>query len=234
MSFKDIRTKFEKNNKSISVNVFGYEKFVYPIQISDHPNREIVIDLLYIKDDEDKSHYCLIKNLSGLLRADNGNQYDYYCRKCLNSFREESSLIDHKKYCNQVARAKYPKPGSIGKFKNYNRSTKVPFIVYADFESFIKPIDTCQPDPSESYTKAYQKHTPSSFCYYIKIFDGSHKISTFTAESEDDDVAQIFVDRLIQDLKWIYEKYPYKHMNLSKEEEEIFKKATICHICKES
>ena len=33
---------------------------------------------------------------------------------------------------------------------------RVPFIVYADFESFIKPIDTCQPDPRVSYSYAHQ------------------------------------------------------------------------------
>ena len=42
-------------------------------------------------------------------------------------------------------------------FENYNRSMRVPFIVYADFESFIKPIDTCQPDPSLSYSYTRQK-----------------------------------------------------------------------------
>jgi len=36
---------------------------------------------------------------------------------------------------------------------------RVPFIVYADFESFYKAISECQPDPSESYTNKYQKHT---------------------------------------------------------------------------
>jgi len=57
------------------------------------------------------------------------------------------------------------------RFKNYKRSMKVPFIVYADFEAFAKPVHTCQPNPEHSYTKQYQKHIPSSFCYYIKCFD---------------------------------------------------------------
>lgn len=68
----------------------------------------------------------------------------------------------------------------------------VPFVVYVDFESFIKPNDTCQPDPNTSYTKQYRKHTSSSFCYYIKCFDDSiYKCDPviFTAENENDDVA---------------------------------------------
>ena len=76
---------------------------------------------------------------------------------------------------------------------------RVPWVVFADFESFIKPIDTCQQDPRQSYTNKYQKHTPSSFWYYIKRLDNSlylHERTMFTAEDEDDDVAQIFIDSL--------------------------------------
>ena len=62
-----------------------------------------------------------------------------------------------------------PKKGTMLEFKNYHRSEKVPFIVYADFECFIKPIQSCDPDYKESYTKQYQKHEPSSFCYYTYI-----------------------------------------------------------------
>ena len=67
---------------------------------------------------------------------------------------------------------------------------RVPFIIYADFESFIKPMDTCQPNPENSYTTKYQKHKPSSFCYYVKCFDDkiySQEPVVFTAESDDDD-----------------------------------------------
>ena len=34
-------------------------------------------------------------------------------------------------------------------------SMRVPFIVYADFEAFTKPVHTCQPNPEHSYTKQY-------------------------------------------------------------------------------
>jgi hypothetical protein len=120
---------------------------------------------------------------------------------------------------------------------NYNRSMKVPFVVYADFESFIKPIDTCQPDPSMSYTKQYQKHTPSSFCYYIKCFDDdiySQDTVKFTAKSENDDVAKIFVDMLTQDIKKIYEQFKKrKDMIFTEADEKIYREATVCHICEQ-
>ena len=40
---------------------------------------------------------------------------------------------------------------------------KVPFIVYGDFESMVKLIDTCGPNPGISYIKQYQNHVPVSF-----------------------------------------------------------------------
>ena len=61
--------KFENHNSSISVNVFGYEKLVYPppLRISKHNyKRESTVNLLLISDDT-KQHYCWIKDASKLL-----------------------------------------------------------------------------------------------------------------------------------------------------------------------
>ena len=76
---------------------------------------------------------------------------------------------------------------------------RVPFIVYADFESFTPHLSTCQPSPDKSCSKQYQKHIPSGFCYHIKCFDdtlNSQDPVTFVKEFNDDDVAQIFIDTL--------------------------------------
>jgi len=48
---------------------------------------------------------------------------------------------------------------------------RVPFKIYADFEAFTEPLDTCQPNPSKSYIQPYQKHIPFSFCYFVKCYD---------------------------------------------------------------
>jgi len=100
--------------------------------------------------------------------------------------------------------------------------------VYADFEVFIEAIqNTCQPDPRESYTAPYQKHTPSSFCYYIKCFDDDVYCTQpviITKEKEDDDIAQIFVDMLEADIKDIYTKFKEKKMVFNKETKEISRK----------
>ena len=76
---------------------------------------------------------------------------------------------------------------------------RVPFIVYADFESFTPQLPKCQPNPDNSYAKQYQKHISSRFCYHIKCFDDtlySQQPVTFVKEFNGDDVAQIYIDTL--------------------------------------
>ncbi|PFX13135.1 hypothetical protein AWC38_SpisGene22809 [Stylophora pistillata] len=109
----------------------------------------------------------------------------------------------------------------------------VPFVIYADFESIIKPLHTVQPNPAECYTDKKQKHIPVSFCYYIKCsFDDQYsKLGEYTAKSEDEDVAQIFVDMLEDEVKSIYKNHPPKKMIFTDSDAEIFEKATCCWLC---
>ena len=47
--------KFENRNSSISVNVFGYEKLVYPLRISERNYKlESTVNLLLISDDTEQ------------------------------------------------------------------------------------------------------------------------------------------------------------------------------------
>ncbi|XP_063219584.1 uncharacterized protein LOC134529430 [Bacillus rossius redtenbacheri] len=66
-----------------------------------------------------------------------------------------------------------PKPEKNGqppvmKFKNYHHMTKMPIVVYVDFEALLVPIQTCQPHPQKSGTYAYQKHEAYSYCIHVK------------------------------------------------------------------
>ena len=113
---------------------------------------------------------------------------------------------------------------------------RVPFIIYADFESVIKPINMCHSDPTQSYTNRYQKHIPISFCFYIKCFDDtlySDCPVEFTAESEEDDVAQIFINMLEQKVREIYNKFLKfsKKMVFTQADAELYAATNTCHIC---
>ena len=64
--------RFEKLN-NVSVNVYGYDKKVYPLRVSKHSSQSQTdyshhVNLLLISEGE-KNHYCLIKNMSRLLSS---------------------------------------------------------------------------------------------------------------------------------------------------------------------
>ena len=84
--------RFEKQNDSLSINVFGYVNSVYPLRISKF-DREKQVDLLLLVSDEDKQHYCLIKSMSRLLSMQTSKHKEkcFICRRCLNSFNSEGS-----------------------------------------------------------------------------------------------------------------------------------------------
>ena len=228
VSLKDLGT-FEKQNPSISITVLGHEeKGVYPLRISDCVDRDYNIILMLIEKDGVK-HYCLAKSLSRLLssQVSNHNGEQYFYLRCLNPFWCQESLSRHQEYCSEY---ELPEKGTMLKFEHYQRSEKVPFIIYADFESYIKPMHSCDPNPEGSYTRQYQKHEPSSFCYYIKCFDDEvyeSKLVSYTGK----DAAQKFVDMLEKDIKEIT-NMPKKEIIFGAGERRQFIMATKCWIFK--
>ena len=236
--------RFEHLNPNISISVLGYNKKerVYPLRISKctkHTKRKHDIVLLLIKDGE-KSHYCLVKNISALLSSQiNSNDHKrYFCLNCFNSFKDEDKLKEHKDYCyeNESVKILMPQQGTYLRFKNFLHSEKAPFVVYADFESLIKPMDNCSPDPNKSYTKKYQKHKPISFSYYISSsIDGVYKpmLRKYTKTKEEDmDAMDVFIKWLEEDVKAIA-NIEEKEMIFNKEDKKQFNKASDCWICGE-
>ena len=144
VKLKDIE-KFEKQNPNISIKGFGYEGEIYPLRTSKMKQNRQTVNLLLISDEE-KVHYCLIKNMSRLLSSQTNNHQhkNHFCLRCLNPFASEKSLEKHMEYCcvNEAVKIEMPEEGSIIKFQNFNRSMRVLFIVYADFESLIKLLKT--------------------------------------------------------------------------------------------
>ena len=229
---------FEKNNPQISINVFGFEGDVYPLRLSKRSEREQTINLLLISD-EAKQHYCLIKSLSRLLssQVSGHKESNVFCLNCLNHFPNEEKLKIHEEYClkNQTIRIEMPEKGSLVTFIHHNRSIKVPFVVYADFEAFTEEIPRSKQNEKFSFTQKYQRHKPSGFCFKIVCFDERYnqKPVLFRAESEDEDISAIFVEMLERDIKRIQEKFDFsKKMIFSPKDKDDFEKARVCWICR--
>ena len=91
-------------------------------------------------------------------------------------FSRKQELFDkHSAYCsnNETVAVKMPARNTILRFENYHKQLPIPFVVYADFECFTKPMDTFSPNPNNSYTYSYQKHAKFSLLgvnvWYKKI-----------------------------------------------------------------
>ena len=233
VSLKDI-DKFEKQNPSISITVFGYEgKLVYPLRNSNNTNGDHKVILILIE--EGVNHYCLVKNPSRLLSSQVSKHHGkkYFCMRCLNPFNDQKALDKHEEYCgnHEAVRIIMPEKGTMLRFENYHRGERVPFVIYADFESCIKSIDTCDPNPENSYTKQYQKHEPISFYYYIKSFDSEVSLPIKERSYTGKNAEQVFLKYLEEDIRAIA-NIEKKEIIFGEKEKERYNEETSCWICK--
>ena len=242
LKLKDI-TKFEKLNPEISgINVFSNDGMtIYPLRMAERDCKN-TIDLFLHEEDGD-SHYSLIKNFHRLIKSQLTKSKDgkiFICKRCFTHFTKEELLEKHIKYCsnNQTVAVKMPELNTYLHFKNYYKQLPIPFVVYGDFECFTKTMNSCTPNPKESYNYNYQKHEPSGFCFYVKgIVPGIHiKPIIYTKNSEDEEIAKIFVEKIAEVTKSIYNDFycrpkPLRLTSLTSEEQKLFEQAKTCHIC---
>lgn len=168
-------TKFERNNPNTSINVYGLDEInnVYPLRITDS-ERTTHIDLLMIVNDAGLSHYCYISNLSRLI-SQQFSKHEHsieVCKRCLTKFYGKTKikkLEKHKMICyqNKAVRAIMPSEivddPIILKFKNTQYMFKLPIVIYADFESILKPVNV----QTSKQTFVNNVHEPMSFCIYV-------------------------------------------------------------------
>lgn len=253
IKLKDINKIEHLNN--ISINVFGLE---YNVETKTHTvvgplyfaknRRSTHINLLYLSQGT-KNHYCYIKNLSRLVNKQITGRHGmvHTCDGCLLPFTSKERLHDHQKYdCAHVC-AELPNENVLKKnwfghfvsssklsFNNFEKKLKLPFVIYADFEAFLKPIATCEPPPDMSHTVNVRKHEVYSFGYYIKCSynDKFSKYRTYTG----DNCAKVFMEYLQNDLKDICKKNSFQRSPLPLLDENKIEihNCKTCYICDKS
>ena len=82
----------------------------------------------------------------------------YICWYCFQSFGTAQTLERHFKGKQMI---KMAGKGETVKFKNYARKIKLPFMIYADFESILIPENKAK----------YQNHIGCSFGYRLMYVD---------------------------------------------------------------
>ena len=186
-----------------------------------------------IIEDGEKKHYVAIKSLERLLSKMNSkhNPTQHFCNNCLQGFSDIASRDNHYEYCrsNESVRIEMPTRNPIVSYSNGQHQFKVPFVMYADFESILEPIQGVSNDPNMSSTRGVNIHKPSGWCLHSKFAYG--KVKKPTTQYRGPDCVEKFCDKIISEAKRLYKSFPEVPMlPLTKEQMKEYKKATKCHI----
>ena len=88
--------KFEKNNKTIALNVLYIPRNTKTISVayrSEYNNKRKKQVILLMISNGKKQHYLAVNNLSTLLQGKSSNHHeDFYCLNCFNSYTTKNKL----------------------------------------------------------------------------------------------------------------------------------------------
>ena len=151
-SIRDIK-RFEARNE-IAINILALEgKKIYICRKGKEYNR--IANLMLITE-HNKKHYVAIKSLGRLLSMQNSKHKEsqHFCINCLQGFAEQKSRDEHYAYCrsNEAVRIEMPNRKPIVEYSDGQYQFKVPFMMYADFESILEPIQGVSNNPNVSST----------------------------------------------------------------------------------
>ena len=159
----------------ISINVYAVEdgkRIIFPLCVTDKPVEGKHVDLL-MHESHEIQHYSTIRDFSRLISGQLSNHQHsiYSCKKCLHGCSSADELKSRMKRCMHVQLAKFPNDPRC-RFTNIQKQLPAPFVVYADFESVLKPLsdmDTTQGVEEEGKPSIvpYQEHIACSFAYKI-------------------------------------------------------------------
>ena len=115
------------------------------------------------------------------------------------------------------------------KFTKTECQLRLPFVIYADFETILKP------EPRQNNNKATTKisrHVGSSFCTYIVSSDNRFYRAPYTYSGAD--AAETFVDHIIGEVSELRSilKRVESMKPLSPAQQQEYNHARKCHICK--
>ncbi|XP_053206942.1 uncharacterized protein LOC128391119 [Panonychus citri] len=211
---------------SISVNVYtfyftGKMEAPMPLYVSKKRFEKHANLLLY------EDHYWPIKNFNRLIGSKQ-SRYHHFCENCLTGFLTSEKCFEHTKDCYKFKPSKIITPdlGTRMFFKQYGKMVKYPFIIYADFETLCKPVESCV----NRNTFEYQEHVPSSFGYVIVNNHG--KIVKYVSHRGPDS-AVVFLRSINESCEKIINAINrrFSQLRMTLKDQQAFEYATKCHIC---
>ena len=224
-------SKFEKQNKDVSVSVYGINTAdgLYPLRISKERRNKSVMMLMI--EQEGNSHYVLMQDLSPFVDQ-TSRRKTYPCRYCLHSFYRKELLDNHEPLCSIHTPVRMELAEGLIQFKHHHNQIKHPFTIYADFESTLLKVHGAQSIPTKSYTLNTEKHVPNSFCVFTKCeVDKYSKLEIYNGDNAPAKFVEYLMDEIARIYKLLDVNIPY---NLTAEEKIIHRNADNCYICDET
>ena len=230
VSTKDIN-KFETRNR-IGENVLALNGKT-PYICRKGLDYERTVNLMILEEGE-KKHYVEIKSLERLLSRNNSKHKEsqHFCNNCLQGFKTQESRDNYYDYCrsNKSVRIEMPTRNPIVSYSNGQHQFKVPFVMYADFESILEPIQGVRNNTAQSSTRGVNIHKASGWCLHSKFAYG--KVKRPTTQYRGPDCVEKFREHIISEAKRLYKSFSEVPMlPFTKEQVKEYKKATKCHIC---
>ena len=160
--------------------------------------------------DGNRKHYVAIKSLKRLLFSQNSKHKEsqHFCTNCLQRFATEISRNEHYVYCksNEAMRIEMPVEKPTVEYSDGQYQFKVPFMMYADFESVLEPIQGASNNPGISSVRGLNIHTPSGWCVHSEFAYG--EVSNLCSQYRGLNCVEKFCEHVIPEAKRLYRSFP--------------------------
>ena len=156
----------------------------------------------------------------------------HFCLNCFQGFTLDESRDKHIEYCigNEAVRIEMPPENSFVELHDGQYQFKVPFVMYADFESILKPTEETSTNPKGPYTKEISQHIPSGLYLYSTFSYG--KVENPLILYRGEDCVSKFCEQAREQTRRLYHMFPEKPMKpLTSKEWKEYNRKDKCHIC---
>ena len=162
-----------------------------------------------LNTENNRKHYVAMKSLSRLLSSQNTKHKgkEYFCINCLQGFKEESSRDEHIGNCkdNEAVKVEMPHKKLIAQYSDGQFQFKVPFLMYADFESILELIQGPGNDLMISSTRGINNHITSGWCVSSEFAYG--KVENPLKLYRGKDCVKKFCDHVIGEAHCLYQSF---------------------------
>jgi hypothetical protein len=196
------------------------------------------------------THWCYIKSLQKLVRhaQPKTKSERFLCDHCLEDFGHAAAYSYHREHmCGDPSRASVevlPHGHEAYRyFRDTFKKTSKPFVIYADFESFNKPLQNAKATAAGS--KKLTEHVAASYCFQVvcRTDPSLNWNEMYTTEATDwtthgeDTIGSHFLRQVgyarMKIDQLINEKFRYP-ANISRDDKIQSSKEVICCICERS